>query len=320
VAAAERIPVTVVGGYLGAGKTTVLNRLLAGSQGLRLAVLVNDFGAVNIDADLIAAHDGDTISLTNGCVCCTIADDLGQALATVAERVPAPDHIVIEASGVADPAKIAYYGQGWPGLCLDAVVTIADAETVRARSRDKFVAPLIIDQLAAADIVVVNKIDLVPPTDRAALRRWLLERVPDAVTVEVEFGAIPPDLLLSSEPLAVADRQTDPGDTDHAALFATAVLTEARLLDPARLSAALDGLPPWLLRAKGTVHTAADPSRRHTLQLVGRRWTLTPGAAWGDEAPATTLVTIGLKDAFDAALLRRRLAGAGAASRSGLSC
>jgi len=311
MAAAERIPVTVVGGYLGAGKTTVLNNLLAGSHGLRLAVLVNDFGAVNIDAELIARHDGDTISLTNGCVCCAIADDLGLALATVAERVPAPDHVVIEASGVADPAKIAYYGQGWPGLCLDAVVTIADAETVRARSGDKFVGPLIIDQLAAADIIVVNKMDLVTPVDRDELRQWLALRVPNAVCLEVEFGALPPDLLLSSEPSAKSGQQADPGETDHAALFASAVFTESRQLDPERLAATLDALPSWLLRAKGTVYSGADPARRYILQLVGRRWTLTPGPAWGDEAPATTLVMIGLKASFEEDVLRRWLGAAG---------
>jgi G3E family GTPase len=311
MAAVDRIPVTVIGGYLGAGKTTVLNNLLAGSHGLRLAVLVNDFGAVNIDAELIARHDGDTISLTNGCVCCAIADDLGQALATVAERAPAPDHIVIEASGVADPAKIAYYGQGWPGLCLDAVVTIVDGETIRARSRDKFVGRLVIDQLTAADIIVVNKIDLVASADRDDLRRWLAARVSAAVCVEVEFGALAPDLLLSSEPSAKSGQPTVAGETDHAALFATAVFTESRPTDPERLAAALDAMPPWLLRAKGTVYSGADPARRHILQLVGRRWTLTPGAAWGDEVPATTLVMIGLKASFDADELRRRLAAAG---------
>ena len=102
-----RLPVTVVGGYLGAGKTTLLNRLLADTQGRRLAVLVNDFGAVNIDAGLIANRDGETISLVNGCVCCSIGDNLGMTLYDLAERPDGPEHIVIEASGVADPARIA---------------------------------------------------------------------------------------------------------------------------------------------------------------------------------------------------------------------
>ena len=135
----DLVPVTVVAGYLGAGKTTLINELLRHDHGRRLAVLVNDFGAVNIDAALIADHDGQTISLKNGCVCCSIADELGDALDRVLALEPAPDQIVIEASGVADPANVAAYGQGWPGCRLDAVVVLADAETVQAKSRDQFV-------------------------------------------------------------------------------------------------------------------------------------------------------------------------------------
>ena len=103
------MPVTVIGGYLGAGKTKLLNRLLAEAEGRRLAVLVNDFGEVNIDAALIANRDGETISLTNGCVCCSIGDNLGMTLYDLAERPDGPEHILVEASGVADPARIAGY-------------------------------------------------------------------------------------------------------------------------------------------------------------------------------------------------------------------
>jgi hypothetical protein len=110
---AALVPVTIIGGYLGAGKTTLINALLAADHGRRLAVLVNDFGAVNIDVELIERHDGETISLTNGCICCSIADSLGESLDQVLALEPRPDQIVIEASGVADPAAIAGYGQGW---------------------------------------------------------------------------------------------------------------------------------------------------------------------------------------------------------------
>ncbi|MDE0254627.1 MAG: hypothetical protein OYG32_07510, partial [Rhodospirillaceae bacterium] len=127
------IPVTVIGGYLGAGKTTCLNHLLAADHGLRLAVLVNDFGAVNIDAGLIAEHGGDTIALTNGCVCCAIADDLGAALQAQTERQPPPDWIVVEASGVADPARVMRLAGNWPGCRPAGTAVLADAATVRER-------------------------------------------------------------------------------------------------------------------------------------------------------------------------------------------
>ena len=102
-----RLPLTVLGGYLGAGKTTLLNRLLSEDHGQRILVMVNDFGAINIDASLIAAASSDTLTLSNGCVCCTMGADLFMAMGDALDRRPRPDHLVIEASGVADPAKIA---------------------------------------------------------------------------------------------------------------------------------------------------------------------------------------------------------------------
>ena len=99
-------PLTVVGGFLGAGKTTLLNHLLRQTK-QRLAVLVNDFGAINIDAELVASHNGNTISLANGCICCSIGDNLVEALVDLTRQRSLPDHIIIEASGVADPARIA---------------------------------------------------------------------------------------------------------------------------------------------------------------------------------------------------------------------
>ena len=126
-----RIPIALITGYLGAGKTTLINRLLAGEHGIRLAVLVNDFGAVNIDAALIQSHDGETISLTNGCVCCSVADDLGAALDAQLARAAPPDRVVLEASGVAETARIARHAGGWPGYELGGIAAAVDVETIR---------------------------------------------------------------------------------------------------------------------------------------------------------------------------------------------
>lgn len=166
------IPVTVVAGYLGSGKTTLLNQVLRQADGRRIAVLVNDFGEVGIDDELIAAADGDTITLTNGCVCCRIGSDLMTALWSVRDREVPPDRVVIEASGIADPAPIAHHALT-PGFDLDGVVVLLDAETVRRRERHPIVGRTIRRQLAGADVLVLNKIDLVSAAHSAiSTRGW----------------------------------------------------------------------------------------------------------------------------------------------------
>ncbi|MEO7203016.1 MAG: GTP-binding protein, partial [Candidatus Tumulicola sp.] len=124
------IPVAVIGGYLGAGKTTLLNALLRNANGLRYAVLVNDFGSVNIDGEMIASSGTRAIELTNGCMCCTIGGDLILALQELVTRDAVPERIVIEASGVADPRAIARLAACHPALYVQGTVVIADAETI----------------------------------------------------------------------------------------------------------------------------------------------------------------------------------------------
>lgn len=290
----DLIPVTVLGGYLGAGKTTVLNHLLSGEHGRRLAVLVNDFGAVNIDADLIRAHDGDTISLENGCVCCSIADALGDALDRVLAIDPPPDHIVIEASGVADPAKVAHYGQGWPGCRLDLVVVMADAETIRSQARDQFVGELVGRQLRGADIVLLSKTDLVTTESAAMVTEWIASIVgEDQLVLPVSAGRVDPDLLLTPWP---SMRRTDPGrpapssETDATARFDHRSIDLDRPLDRADLEACLATWPAAIVRVKGLVtleargsHGKGEAVGRHLVQRVGRRWTVEPTGLTGPD-------------------------------------
>lgn len=151
------LPVTVIGGYLGAGKTTLINRILAADHGKRIMVLVNDFGAINIDASLLESADEDTIALTNGCVCCTMGSDLFMAISDVMKRTPLPDCLIIEASGVANPKKIANTAIADPELTYNGIVTVVDAENLASLLSDPLICSQVEDQIACADLLVVSK-------------------------------------------------------------------------------------------------------------------------------------------------------------------
>ncbi len=310
----DLVPVTVVAGYLGAGKTTLINELLALEHGRRLAVLVNDFGAVNIDAALIAEHRGRTVSLKNGCVCCSIADELGDALDEVLALEPAPDQIVIEASGVADPANVAAYGQGWPGCRLDAVIVLADAETVRQRSRDQFVGELVVRQLRRADIVMVTKCDLVSAAELAAVVDWLAEQSPGTPTIAHRPGRLDPALLLEAGRTVERTSPEQPfdGDTGLAgSAFDSIVLELGSPVDRARVEAALRDWPETVLRVKGIVRFNGDANGLHVIQRAGHRWTIEQAPSNVDSSHTGKLVVLGRRGTLDhrvltASLLSRR--------------
>ncbi|MEO9575910.1 MAG: GTP-binding protein [Tateyamaria sp.] len=153
------LPLSVIGGYLGAGKTTLINRLLAGDHGLRLTILVNDFGAINIDSALLQSVSEDTIELTNGCVCCTLSGDLFYAVGDVLERPVRPDHLLIEASGIADPAKIANVALTEKDLRYSGILTVIDGLNFAQHMADTRIAPQLLAQVHCADMIAVSKTD-----------------------------------------------------------------------------------------------------------------------------------------------------------------
>ncbi|WP_300034050.1 GTP-binding protein [uncultured Roseobacter sp.] len=164
----NRVPLTVIGGYLGAGKTTLINQLLSADHGQRLAVLVNDFGAVNIDAALLQSADTDTIELTNGCVCCTMSGDLFYSIGDLLDRNPPPDHILVEASGIADPARIAAVSLAEKDLVYAGIITVADGVNLRFCLEDARISDQVRQQLHSADLIAISKTD---PADVAPLLR-----------------------------------------------------------------------------------------------------------------------------------------------------
>ena len=154
-AADRSLPLTIIGGFLGAGKTTVLNQLLVKPHGRRLVVLVNDFGSINIDAALVSSRTEDVIGLTNGCACCNVSGDLTRALIDIAQQEEAPDAIVLEASGLAEPGGIAQIALMNPAIRVDGMVSLVDAVTLKERATDPQTRALFRNQLAAADLLVL---------------------------------------------------------------------------------------------------------------------------------------------------------------------
>ncbi len=267
------IPVTIVGGYLGAGKTTLVNSVLARSAGLRIAVLVNDFGSVNIDSALIAARTDDIISLTNGCVCCAIQDDLGSALDRQVKRASPPDCILIEMSGVGEPGRVLPFARRWPGVKLDALVTLVDAETVLLRLDDKFVGRVVRRQIEAADFVIINKMDLVTDNEADAVANKLSCLAPRAKLLRSEGACVDPALLLG-QTIARDDVPSPASARDSVSTFHSRTMTLTAPLDVATLRAGLAGLPDCVHRVKGYV-TEEGTGARMLVQMVGRRLELT---------------------------------------------
>jgi G3E family GTPase len=301
-----RIPVTVLTGYLGAGKTTVINHLLGVEGAPRFTVLVNDFGALDIDARLIADRGGDTITLSNGCACCSIGEDLGEALAAQLALSKPPERLVIEASGVAEPLRIAKIVAAWPDLRLDTIVTVADASTVRARAADKFVGSLVRRQLQAADILLVNKSDLLDEDSCASLEAWLATQASSAVRVAIERGAIDPAVLFGPELAEPRVRTAARGPDNALPHFHTRTVEAATAIDLDQLARVLARSAPGLHRVKGFVRNPAG--QIHLVQYVAGHAPCIEAYETADAASPLALVAIATErtalDAFAADLRR----------------
>ena len=195
-------------GFLGAGKTTLLNRILNGEHGLRVGVLVNDFGAINIDAELVAGVEQNTISLTNGCVCCEIRDDLVNSLEQLLTREDAIDYVILEASGIADPEGIVmtFLNPRYEGLLrLDSITCIIDAVGIFADGDNERLNLLKLRQIGFADLVLLNKTDLVGPEHIEVIREWIGHHIQRIRIVEATQCDVPLEILLAVGRFRAAD-------------------------------------------------------------------------------------------------------------------
>ncbi len=193
----EKIPVTVLTGYLGAGKTTLLNRILTEDHGKKFAVIVNEFGEAGIDGDLVVGADEEVFEMNNGCICCTVRGDLIRILDGLMKRKGKFDAIIVETTGLADPAPVAqtfFVDQDvGDATKLDAVITVTDAKWLKERLKD---APEAKNQIAFADVIVLNKTDLVTPEELASVEAAIRAINPYAKLHKTERCALPIDQLL----------------------------------------------------------------------------------------------------------------------------
>ena len=300
----DSIPITLIAGFLGAGKTTMLNRLLQGEHGYRIAVLVNDFGAINIDAELVETAGDQVVSLSNGCVCCTIRDDLLSTVWELLERPERPEYIVIEASGIADPSAIAFTFASagrHEAIFLDAIVTVIDAASDFG-SQEESLRTLMENQIQVADIIVLNKCDLVEAAELERRCDDVRKTLPDVPIFTASFGNIPAPLLLDIGARGASGDEPASMPAEGVKLKSWSYETNRRVESLRVLSAALRALPGGIFRVKGILQLQDLPDREIIVHRVGRRTDIQPGRAWS-KTPRTRIVAIGDASCIDAGML-----------------
>ncbi|QXT41090.1 cobalamin biosynthesis protein CobW [Gymnodinialimonas ceratoperidinii] len=345
-----KLPVTVITGFLGSGKTTLISHLIQNPGGKRLAVVVNEFGDVGVDGEILkgcAIPDcpaENILELANGCICCTVADDFIPTIEALMALEPRPEHILIETSGLALP-KPLLKAFDWPDIrskiTVDGVIALADAEAVAAGrfapdvarvdaqrladdslDHETPLSEVFEDQISCADIILLTKPDLAGPEGVAKAKEIIAAEAPRALpVVEVAEGAIDPRVILGLEAAAEDDMDARPshhdGHDDHEHDdFESVVIDIPEVADPTDLVARIEDLANTrnILRVKGYASVAGKPMRL-LVQAVGARVRHQYDRPWGaDEPRQGRLVVIAEHDDVDEAAIREMLAPAQAAA------
>ena len=342
----EKIPATVITGFLGAGKTTLIRHLLEKADGRRIALIINEFGDLGVDGEVLkgcgieSCGEDDVIELTNGCICCTVADDFIPTMTALLDRPEAPDHIVIETSGLALPQPLVQ-AFNWPGITervtVDGVVTVVDAAAVAAgrfaadpdavnaqRAADPSLdhesplEELFEDQLRAADLVVLNKVELIDADALTAVEHEITHST-EARRVVSPQGHLPPDVLLglgAATETLISGRKShhemehaDGEEHDHDD-FHSFVVDAPAIADPDAFVAAVKDIARRhdVLRLKGFIDVPGKPMRL-VVQGVGLRISSGFDRLWQPGERRTRLVVIA-ETGIDEAAVRRDIEAA----------
>jgi G3E family GTPase len=304
-----RIPLTIVVGAPGAGTSTLVRHLLEQTTERRIAAVIPADEV--IDASLISERNGARMVLRNGCVCVVADDDGAATLANLADAAERPEHVVFEASAAMTPRRLSGYGY-MPGYYLDGMVVVVDAPGVCRCDHDEYSRDRLQQRLAGADLVLVNKMDLIDENDAARVQDVLDTVAPNCRVVLCEHSRIAPPLLLGApldpDPRAVVAEWTSTympsrsrgrplprptrlrgGDRHRSWCLVTDKAIESR-----EFRSWVQRLPTSILSGRGTVYLREEPQHRHTFHLLGSRWRLERGTPWGRDVPGTKLRLAGI--------------------------
>lgn len=293
------IPILLLTGFLGAGKTSLLNHLLANELGLKIGVIINDFGDINVDSMLVSAQTDTALELSNGCICCSLeGESLDDAVGQLAHAGSRLEYIIIEASGLAEPRELATMLRLMKNnyAHFDALLNVVDAANFK---KNNDLNENALADLAAADIILINKADLVSKTELANIKKAVRLANASARLAEAVRGQIDFRLLLDIEerPSSQLNLGTAEAQHDHDHLhdqFLSCSLSTEQPLDPVKFEAWAANLNPDIFRAKGIIFFGMKGmGQKFIFQAVGRRWELKLDEWTMDQTPKTELVIIG---------------------------
>lgn len=290
----KKVPITIIAGFLGVGKTTLLNHILSSRKERRLAVIVNDFGEINIDGRLVKTVDENIIELSNGCICCSIRANFYDTVMRLLQSEHAPEHIIVECSGVSDPETLITTFMSpmlRPLVKVDGIITVVDAKN--AMFFYQMFPSLVEQQIKLSNFIVLNKIDRIPENDKEDVKAWISQWRPQICIMEAVNADVPIELLLGFSDININLEGQEVEHVNHKDMFDSYSYRTEKIFSKDALNEWKEQLPPDILRAKGILNLGNDDGTCR-FNLVGS-WSGFDEVKDSDEINMSELVFIGKK-------------------------